>query len=410
MLNWTVGDVLGVRQWNWLKSAIQNSPADFHCIVSSIQILTTNPIVESWGHFPVAKKRLFELLKDSDPPGLFFLSGDVHHGELSRVVIKRERSKEILNDGDNNNDNEINNDGEKEERDKDDKVEVEVEDEDEKEKVKVEMRQENNENSSGDKIRPGITGKRVDRRGEYEMDNKNKDEEVWVEVTSSGLTHTCGDSKINKILCPKMLKMFASHRLPNIQKKENEIENKNKIDEETVVEKENIFIGKNYGMITSPSSSSSTSSSTSSSSSSSTSSSSFLSSSSSSSSTPTSDPSSLTSNFSSSSLPSSSSEFLFLEISVMSIDTSEAVLTHTVRSSKHDKHCRSLHSNISIKSNEINRNHCYGKNPIKTLEISDFPIFIALEVADNLFQIVTTIILMCLFSILLYSNRKIIFY
>ena len=46
-----LGEILGENQWKWLELALQDSHADFHGIISSIQILTTNPVVESWGHF-----------------------------------------------------------------------------------------------------------------------------------------------------------------------------------------------------------------------------------------------------------------------------------------------------------------------------------------------------------------------
>jgi hypothetical protein len=49
------GDVLGEAQWAWLEEQLVDSTASVHIVVSSIQILTTNPLVESWGHFPKAQ-------------------------------------------------------------------------------------------------------------------------------------------------------------------------------------------------------------------------------------------------------------------------------------------------------------------------------------------------------------------
>jgi alkaline phosphatase D len=70
-------DMLGEKQWDWLEQVIQRSTghlpedgfirADFHVVVSSVQILTSNPIVESWNHFPVAKKRLMNLFQKYNP-------------------------------------------------------------------------------------------------------------------------------------------------------------------------------------------------------------------------------------------------------------------------------------------------------------------------------------------------------
>jgi alkaline phosphatase D len=84
------GEILGASQWSWLEETLKTSTSDVHIIVSSIQILTTNPVVESWGHFPVEKRKLFNLLSKYDPYNVFFLSGDVHMGEFSNVAINRE--------------------------------------------------------------------------------------------------------------------------------------------------------------------------------------------------------------------------------------------------------------------------------------------------------------------------------
>ena len=46
-------------------------------------------------------------------------------------------------------------------------------------------------------------------------------------MTSSGLTHTCADSRMNSFLCPLMMKLFSSHRLTA----------------------ESFYIGKNFGSI-----------------------------------------------------------------------------------------------------------------------------------------------------------------
>lgn len=69
------GRMLGEKQWQWLEEEIRASTADAHIIVSSVQVLTSNPVFESWGHFPAEKQRLFSLLQKLDPPGLTFLSG-----------------------------------------------------------------------------------------------------------------------------------------------------------------------------------------------------------------------------------------------------------------------------------------------------------------------------------------------
>ena len=77
----TENAVLGEEQWIWLETELKESSASVHIIVSSIQVLTTNPVVESWGHFPAERARLLKLL--NTVPGLIILSGDVHHAEVS---------------------------------------------------------------------------------------------------------------------------------------------------------------------------------------------------------------------------------------------------------------------------------------------------------------------------------------
>ncbi|CAM9505479.1 unnamed protein product, partial [Ectocarpus fasciculatus] len=127
------GDVLGEAQWTWLESLLRDSTADVHVLVSSVQVSTSNPVVESWGHFPKAKKRLLQLFQKYDPPGLLLISGDVHHGEVSNIPFSR------------------------------------------------------------------VGGE----KGQ------------WYEITSSGLTHSCRDSKFTELICPVMLRSFNAHRAGN---------------------------------------------------------------------------------------------------------------------------------------------------------------------------------------------------
>ena len=72
--------MLGKEQWEWLEAELLESSAAIHIIVSSVQVLTTNPAMESWGHFPKERRRLLQLL--SRASGATILSGDVHHGEI----------------------------------------------------------------------------------------------------------------------------------------------------------------------------------------------------------------------------------------------------------------------------------------------------------------------------------------
>lgn len=119
------GDMLGSEaQWQWLEAELTNSSAAAHLILSSVQVLTSSPIFESWGHFPRSRTRLLSLLQRSKPAGALLLSGDVHFAEL-------------------------------------------------------------------------LGGRRSG----------------LLEVTSSGLTHSCNDGLIGRALCGVALRLFAGHRL-----------------------------------------------------------------------------------------------------------------------------------------------------------------------------------------------------
>ncbi|KAM3341483.1 hypothetical protein P3S68_026449 [Capsicum galapagoense] len=85
------GSILGDAQWMWLERELKGPPTTITIIVSSIQVIsnhsaTTGPLFypESWGRFPREKSRLFKLLSHSKRKGVFFLSGDVHFGEIAR--------------------------------------------------------------------------------------------------------------------------------------------------------------------------------------------------------------------------------------------------------------------------------------------------------------------------------------
>ena len=143
------GQILSDDQWTWLATTLQSSDAQVHIIISSIQVLTTNPVIESWGHFPHEKSRLFDLLKQTNPANLLLLSGDVHMAEILYA--------------------------------------------------------------------------------NYTYDDGSMGQ--WIEVTSSGLTHSCSDGLLTSIFCPLMNDVFSSHRY------------------KTTVTTDSLYMKKNFGYL-----------------------------------------------------------------------------------------------------------------------------------------------------------------
>ncbi|KAF9602251.1 hypothetical protein IFM89_025961 [Coptis chinensis] len=87
----TDGSILGDSQWAWLKKELYGPRTEVTIIGSSIQVIsnlsaTTGPLfyMESWGRFPRERNRLFQLIAKSKRDGVFFISGDVHFGEIVR--------------------------------------------------------------------------------------------------------------------------------------------------------------------------------------------------------------------------------------------------------------------------------------------------------------------------------------
>ncbi|KAF2312006.1 hypothetical protein GH714_027734 [Hevea brasiliensis] len=85
------GSFLGSSQWTWLEKELNGPKTAITIIGSSVQVIsnlsaTTGPLfyLESWGRFPKERNRLFKLILDSKREGIFFISGDVHFGEISR--------------------------------------------------------------------------------------------------------------------------------------------------------------------------------------------------------------------------------------------------------------------------------------------------------------------------------------
>jgi len=76
--------LLGAAQWAWLEEQLRR-PARLRLIASSIQVLAHEHHRERWGAFPHERQRLFRLIRETGAERVLFISGDRHHGELSRI-------------------------------------------------------------------------------------------------------------------------------------------------------------------------------------------------------------------------------------------------------------------------------------------------------------------------------------
>ena len=77
------GTFLGEAQWQWLQKELTHSTADYHVIMSSVQVLSSLHGFESWGNMPHELERLEQLIVDSQAKGVILLSGDRHISEIS---------------------------------------------------------------------------------------------------------------------------------------------------------------------------------------------------------------------------------------------------------------------------------------------------------------------------------------
>jgi len=179
------------EQWIWLRRKLEQSDAQVHIIVSSIQIMTTNPAVESWGHFPTERKRLLKLLTEVEVEGLILLSGDVHHGEIldtaSSFTTSTKQSKASSGY--------------------------------------------NQDNGS-----PVDNQETVKTASSYDAKVNGR----LFEVTSSGLTHSC-DEPFYGPLCAPILNTFSKHRYHEYTPSYS-YENNNNVSQ-------NYYTGRNFGSI-----------------------------------------------------------------------------------------------------------------------------------------------------------------
>ncbi|MBX7181144.1 MAG: alkaline phosphatase family protein [Bacteroidia bacterium] len=76
--------MLGEEQWKWLEETLK-VPADIRIVCSSTQFLVDFNGWEAWANFPYERERMMRLIEKTKANGLFFVSGDVHYSEMSKL-------------------------------------------------------------------------------------------------------------------------------------------------------------------------------------------------------------------------------------------------------------------------------------------------------------------------------------
>lgn len=82
--NDTTQTMLGEAQWAWLEDQLRQ-PADVRVIASSIQFVPEEHRWEKWANLPHERERMLNLLRATEATGVFFISGDRHLAEISRL-------------------------------------------------------------------------------------------------------------------------------------------------------------------------------------------------------------------------------------------------------------------------------------------------------------------------------------
>jgi alkaline phosphatase D len=75
---------LGETQWAWLEEELKK-PADIRIIGSGTQFGIEWNGYEAWANYPGEQNRMLELIKKTKANGVFFITGDVHYAELSKL-------------------------------------------------------------------------------------------------------------------------------------------------------------------------------------------------------------------------------------------------------------------------------------------------------------------------------------
>lgn len=81
------GTILGPAQWEWLEMQLRQ-PAQLRFVVSSIQLIATEPQFEKWGNFPQERQRFLDLLHKTKAQNVIILSGDRHIASIAKMPVK----------------------------------------------------------------------------------------------------------------------------------------------------------------------------------------------------------------------------------------------------------------------------------------------------------------------------------
>jgi alkaline phosphatase D len=90
--------LLGETQWAWLKEELKK-PAALTIIASSIQFIPQEHGFEKWGNFPHEREKLRALLSRAASANIVVISGDRHHGEISKMEVGRRAVYEVTASG-----------------------------------------------------------------------------------------------------------------------------------------------------------------------------------------------------------------------------------------------------------------------------------------------------------------------
>ena len=81
------GDVLGEAQWAWLEKELTDSDAAIHILAGGIQLIPEEHPYEKWANLPTARQRLLDLISKTQPSRTFYISGDRHIAEISKMEL-----------------------------------------------------------------------------------------------------------------------------------------------------------------------------------------------------------------------------------------------------------------------------------------------------------------------------------